>query len=106
MAQGQLTRFASAVLLLAAAARVDSVPPLVSFEDVGPNSGVDFVLLNSATPEKHQVETVLGGVALFDYDGDGLPDLYFTNGAPQPSLVKSDPKWWNSLYRNLGGGRF
>ncbi|MGQ9917660.1 MAG: CRTAC1 family protein [Bryobacteraceae bacterium] len=67
---------------------------------------VPFVLRNDATPEKHQIETMPGGVAVFDYDNDGLPDLYFLNGAPQPSLVKSGPEWWNRLYRNLGGWRF
>src|ERR1035437_7235808 len=47
-----------------------------------------------------------GGVALFDFDGDGLLDVFFTNGAPQPSLDKSEPGWWNRLYRNRGNGTF
>ncbi len=47
-----------------------------------------------------------GGVAAFDYDGDGLTDLFFTNGASLPSLVKDTPRYWNRLYRNLGGWRF
>ena len=67
---------------------------------------VPFVLRNAATPEKHQIETMPGGIAVFDYDNDGLPDIYFLNGAPQPSLVKSGPEWWNRLYRNLGGWKF
>ena len=41
-----------------------------------------------------------GGIAVFDYDGDGRPDIYFTNGAAIPSLEKSSPKYWNRLYRN------
>ena len=36
---------------------------------------------NSVTPQKHQVETMLAGVAVFDYNSDGLPDIYFVNGA-------------------------
>jgi hypothetical protein len=70
------------------------------FEDRSAKSGVTFVLNNSATPEKHQIETMVGGVAAFDFDNDGYPDLFFANGAKQPSLEKSDPSFYNRLYRN------
>jgi enediyne biosynthesis protein E4 len=69
-------------------------------------SGIEFVLRNGATPEKHQIEIMVGGVAVIDYDRDGLPDLYFVNGARQPQLDKSDPSYWNRLYKNGGGFRF
>jgi enediyne biosynthesis protein E4 len=71
------------------------------FEVMPPPPGV--VLRNAATPERHQIETMPGGVAVFDFDGDGRLDLYFTNGAPQPSLKKEGAAWSNRLYRNLGG---
>jgi len=58
------------------------------------------VLRNAATPEKHQIETIAGGVAVFDYDNGGYPDIYFTNGAEQPSLAKTAPQYRNRLYRN------
>ena len=61
-----------------------------------------FVLRNSATPEKHQIETMVGGVAVLDFDNDGLPDIYFVNGAKQPGLVKVDPSFHNRLFRNKG----
>jgi len=48
----------------------------------------------------------LGGVAVFDYNNDGLPDIFFTNGAAIPSLEKSDPSFYNRLYRNNGDGTF
>jgi enediyne biosynthesis protein E4 len=64
------------------------------------------ILKNSATPQRHQIETMPGGVAMFDFDGDGRLDLFFTNGAPQPSLKKDGPAWSNRLYRNLGGWRW
>jgi hypothetical protein len=80
--------------------------PPAPFVDVTDQSGIDFVLHNGATGEKHQIETMAGGVAAFDYDGDGRPDLYFTNGAPQPGLRKTAPEWQNRLYRNTGGMRF
>lgn len=47
-----------------------------------------------------------GGIAVFDYDNDGRPDIFFVNGAPQPSLKKNGPEWWNRLYRNLGNWKF
>ncbi len=47
-----------------------------------------------------------GGVAAFDYDNDGFIDLFFANGAGQPSLRKSSPKFWNRLYRNNAGKGF
>ena len=65
-----------------------------------------MILRNGATPEKHQIETMAGGIAIFDYDGDGRLDLYFTNGAIQPQLRKPDASWQNRLYRNQGGWRF
>lgn len=84
-----------------AGARQPEAEPFEEFIGVVP-----FVLRNAATPEKHQIETMPGGVAVFDYDNDGLPDIYFLNGAPQPSLVKSGPEWWNRLYHNLGHWKF
>jgi len=47
-----------------------------------------------------------GGVALFDYNNDGLLDIFFTNGAAIPSLEKSDPSYSNRLFRNNGDGTF
>jgi len=73
-------------------------PPL--FEDRSAASGISFVLHNAASPEKHQIETMAGGVAVFDYDNDGYPDIYFTNGAAQPSLEKAGAEYRNRLYRN------
>jgi hypothetical protein len=92
-------------LLLPLAALLPDIPP-VTFDDITATAGIDAILHNSATPEKHQIETMAGGVAAFDYDGDGLVDIFLTNGARQPDLVKPDPTWWNHLYRNRGDGTF
>src|SRR5882672_2959063 len=81
------------------------VPP-IRFRNVAADSGIDFVLENSPTAEKQIVETMPGGVAVFDYDGDGLPDIFFANGADVPSLEKNVPKYRNRLFRNLGGMKF
>ncbi|MSV27349.1 MAG: CRTAC1 family protein, partial [Bryobacterales bacterium] len=47
-----------------------------------------------------------GGVAVFDYNNDGRPDIYFVNGARQPGLEKSGASFHNALYRNNGDGTF
>lgn len=68
-------------------------------------TGVDFVLENHPTANKHMVETMPGGMAVFDYNNDGRPDLFFANGASLPSLRK-EARHANRLYRNDGGMKF
>src|SRR5215469_10890812 len=72
----------------------------IRFREVAQQAGLNFVLQNNPTPRKHLIETMPGGVAAFDYDGDGLTDIFFTNGASIPSLEKDSPKFFNRLYRN------
>ena len=81
-------------------------PTAIRFEDRQRSSGIDFVLDNGTTPDKPVIDTVLGGVALLDFDGDGRLDVFFTNGARIPGLAKDDPRFWNRLYRNQGDGTF
>lgn len=69
-------------------------------------AGLDFVLRNDAQGRKYQVETLPGGLAVIDFDGDGWPDLFCTNGAALPSLTKTGPDFWNRLYRNNRDGTF
>ncbi len=78
----------------------------ISFRDVAPAAGLDFVYDHSPSPEKHYIESAPGGLAVFDYNGDGRPDVFFTNGAVTPGLEKTAPRFWNRLYRNDGGPRF
>lgn len=103
------------VLVLAAGALAASFPvaqerpperPRVQLRDVSDEAGVHFVHQHSPTPEKHYVESAPGGLAVFDYNGDGRPDLFFTNGAHTPSLEKRSAAQWNRLYRNDEGMRF
>jgi hypothetical protein len=75
-------------------------------ENIAASSGVRFTLDNCPTPQKHQVETMIAGVAVLDYDNDGRLDLYFVNGAQLPGMDKSDPRYWNRLYHNNGDGTF
>jgi enediyne biosynthesis protein E4 len=81
-------------------------PARIQLRDVSRAAGLAFVHQHSPTPEKHYVESAPGGVAVFDYDSDGRPDIFFTNGAETPSLEKTSPVFANRLYRNEGGMRF
>jgi len=78
----------------------------IRFRNVASAAGVRFAIENHPTPAKHLIETMPGGVASFDYNNDGRPDIYFTNGASIPSLKKEGTKYFNRLFRNDGGMRF
>jgi hypothetical protein len=74
---------------------------------------VDFKNDSCHTSRKYLLETMGGGVALLDYDRDGRLDIFFVNGArledPMPvgkEPDKSEPRYWNRLYRNNGNGTF
>ena len=77
----------------------------IRFHERAHESAIDFILQNHPTDRKHMIETMPGGIAVFDYDGDGRPDIYFTNGAELPSLNKS-AKDANRLYKNEGNWKF
>src|SRR5580704_1074877 len=92
-----------------------SVSLLPSFSQQGPPGTasiefdlrkIAFRLENGVTPAKNLPETMLGGVAIFDYNGDGRPDIFFTNGADVATLKKDSPKFSNRLFRNDGNGTF
>ena len=99
-------RAAGAGLVLFAGVLASGAPPAIEFQNVAEAAGIDFVLENGATENKYMIESVPGGVAAFDYNGDGLTDIFFANGAAIPSLAKDDPKFYNRLYRNDGDMKF
>jgi enediyne biosynthesis protein E4 len=67
---------------------------------------IAFALDSCESPQRHAPETMAGGVAVFDYDRDGRPDIFFTNGANIDTLKKDSPKYWNRLFHNNGDGTF
>jgi len=83
-----------------------SAPAPIRFEDTAAKAGLHFITQNSPTSNKNQVETMVAGVGLLDYDGDGYLDIYLVNGAAVPSLKKESPMYWNRLFHNNHDGTF
>src|SRR5258708_18976814 len=72
--------------------------------DVKLPRGLDFTLQNSPTPQKYLIETMPGGVALFDYNNDGLLDIFLVNGGrvtspiqPPEKVDRRNTPYWNHL---------
>src|SRR5262249_9038496 len=68
---------------------------------------------NSPTSQKYLIETMGGGVALLDYNNDGLMDVFLVNSGHLEDPVRlpaqfsrSDPAHWNRLYRQNRDGSF
>lgn len=97
---------AFALALLTAPRSSGQGAPAIKFEEVASKAGLRYTTENSPTPNKNQIETMVAGVALFDFDGDGFLDVYAVGGAAIPSLKKDSPKYWNRLYRNNHDGTF
>jgi enediyne biosynthesis protein E4 len=79
--------------------------PAARFEETAEAMGIHFVHVNGARGEKWMPETMGGGVAVLDYDGDGRPDLLFVSscywpGDPRQKEMRSAL----ALYRNEGVG--
>ncbi len=90
-------------------------PPMVpgTFVDTTAANKVSFTSVASHTSMKYLLETMGSGVALFDYDNDGLLDLFFVNGAPlaDPTAKgtipqKTSEKDWNRLYHQKKDGTY
>jgi hypothetical protein len=77
------------------------LPQLVDITD---STGIKFEHLSSSD-KKYIAESMAGGVALIDYDRDGLPDIYFTN-APTVEMALAGKKARGALYHNNGDGTF
>ena len=89
----------------------DPVPGL--FVDTATKLGLNFVGFAQHTPTKYLIETMGSGVATFDYDNDGLLDIFLVNGAsvtdPAPKGTvprKTSPAEWNRLYHQRKDGTF
>jgi enediyne biosynthesis protein E4 len=100
------------LLRISAGAIVFAVAASSIFEVKLPR-GLDFILQHSPTPQKHLIETMPAGVALLDYNNDGLLDVFLVNGgrvtSPMPTpenFDRHEARYWNRLYRQNKDGTF
>ncbi|HSR49321.1 MAG TPA: CRTAC1 family protein [Acidobacteriota bacterium] len=93
--------FAGAGLLQGASAQA----PV--FSEGSAQAGLEFTLTSGTPEKKYIVEANSAGVCLFDYDGDGLLDIFLVNGGDLEAFRQKRPSGLShGLFRNLGGRRF
>jgi tetratricopeptide (TPR) repeat protein len=92
-------------------AEASAAPPVrpVSFADQAESAGIHFQFIDGSDPEIHALNKMYqmngGGVGVLDFDRDGWPDIYFTQGSPDPQ-DREQKQHVDRLFRNLGDGHF
>jgi hypothetical protein len=85
---------------------VDPKAPVV-FEDMTEQTALKSFMHHAGSAAKNYIfETPSGGVAIFDYDGDGRPDIYLLNGSTIAAMEGKEKPPRAALYRNLGNWQF
>ena len=98
---------ACAFLLRAAQGQKPEAKPLAHFTDIAAKAGlVDRVVFGGVNTKKYIIETTGTGVAIFDYDNDGWPDIFIANGTTLENDRLSVKPPTGHLYHNNHDGTF
>lgn len=82
-------------------------PPNVTYADITARAGLSgFRHVSGSAAKNYVMEATGSGVATFDYDNDGLPDIYLLNGSSLELVRNGQPAPPAALYRNAGDGTF
>jgi len=84
---------------------VPAEPSPIRLQDMTAAAALDFVHTDGSSGRRFVIEPMSAGLATFDYDNDGLVDIYFVNGAPLPGASADKPPT-NHLFKNLGNWKF
>jgi enediyne biosynthesis protein E4 len=98
----RLRNWISGLLFLCCASVILAVPENAPRQIKFSPIPIPFHLETDETTPRHVPATMAGGVAVFDFNKDGRPDIFFTNGANLQTLRKDEPKYRNRLFRNDG----
>src|SRR5229473_2635318 len=80
--------------------------PVVHFTDIAQKAGLTSpVIFGGENTKKYIIETTGTGVAIFDYDNDGWPDIFVVNGTKLEGLPSGKTPT-SHLYRNNHDGTF
>jgi hypothetical protein len=81
-------------------------PSPIQFREATKQTQINFHHTDGNSGQYYLVEFAASGLATFDYDNDGLMDIYFVSGVPLRGAGPEAPRGGNRLYRNLGDWRF
>ncbi len=86
-------------------AKPTSSASAIAFTDITRAAGIDFHLTCGSAEKQYIMESMCGGVAVFDYDNDGWMDILLVNGSTLEDL-QSGKCHSSKLYRNNHDGTF